>query len=190
MTITASMENYLEAIFLLIQENTVARAKDIADRMNVKRASVSKALHGLRNAGLVNHEPYGFVALTREGSRIAKRVHRRHEALKGFMVTVLSIDEAEADEAACYMEHGLSKHVVDRFADFARFVEACPHEGATWVEGLGYRCDEQPGELTVSCERCAAPMTAAEPARIASQSDVGGRPNDETTSDTRGPQPR
>jgi DtxR family Mn-dependent transcriptional regulator len=154
-TITASMENYLEAIFVLIEDETVARAKDIADRMNGTRASVSKALCGLRDAGYVKHEAYGYVALTKEGRRIAKNVYHRHIALRDFMVTVLSIDEEDADNAACYMEHGLPKHVVDRFADFAEFVRTCPYEGATWTKGLGYRCDKHPDRPAEGCQSCA-----------------------------------
>jgi DtxR family Mn-dependent transcriptional regulator len=152
-TLSASMEDYLETILMLIREHAVARSKDIAARLKVNRSSVTGALHALRERGLVNYEPYGFVTLTKEGTDIAGRVVRRHEALKDFMVRVLSIDEAEADEAACRMEHGISKHVVDRFIEFAEFVETCPRAGAKWVHGFGYQCQEalQSGDR---CERC------------------------------------
>jgi DtxR family Mn-dependent transcriptional regulator len=153
--LSANMENYLETIFLLIREHTIARSKDIASRLDVKRASVTGALHALRDRGLVNYEPYGFVTLTREGSRIAQRVHRRHVALREFMVHVLSLDEAEADEAACHMEHGISKHVVDRFVEFAEFVETCPRAGSKWVGEFGGRCEEG-AKSPEDCERCVA----------------------------------
>jgi len=151
--LSPNMENYLETIFVLIREDTVARCKDIADRLNVKRASVTGALHALKDRGLVNYEPYGFVTLTQEGSEIAQRVRRRHVALRDFMTHVLSIDEAAADEAACHMEHGISKHIVDRFVDFAEFVETCPRAGAKWIHGFGYRCEEGAKEPE-NCERC------------------------------------
>ncbi len=151
--LSPNMENYLETIFLLIREHTVARSKDIADRLNVKRASVTGALHALKDRGLVNYEPYGFVTLTREGGDIAERVRMRHVVLRDFMVHVLSIDEAEADDAACHMEHGISKHIVDRFLEFADFVKTCPRAGAKWIHGFGYRCEQavdEPG----NCEQC------------------------------------
>lgn len=151
--ISVSAENYLEAIFLIAQEHAVARVKDIAERLKVSRPSVTGMLQSLRDRQLVNYEPYGFVTLTHEGADIAKRVVRRHEALRDFMVDVLSIDAAEADEAACHMEHGISKRVVDRFLEFAEFVQTCPRAGAKWVHGFGYRCKE--AELTPGdCERC------------------------------------
>jgi len=151
------MENYLEAILHLVREHTVARVKDISDRLNVSRSSVTGMLQALRDRELVHHKPYGFVTLTREGEGIAKRVVRRHEALRDFMVYVLSIDEAEADDAACHMEHGISKLVVDRFLEFAEFVQTCPRAGAKWVHGFGYRCSEamqSSGECVRCIEQC------------------------------------
>jgi DtxR family Mn-dependent transcriptional regulator len=117
--ISASMENYLEAIYLLTREKSVARSRDIAGRLGVNRSSVTGALKALRERRLVNYEPYGYVTLTRTGRDAARRVRRRHEALRDFFVNCLAIDEHEADEAACRMEHGISKHIVDRLIDFA-----------------------------------------------------------------------
>jgi len=152
-SLSESMEDYLETIFLLIRENTVARSKDIAKRLKVNRSSVTGALQNLKKHGFVNYEPYGFVTLTRDGTEVASRVLRRHEALRDFMVKVLSVDEKEADRAACHMEHGISSEVVDRFVDFAEFVETCPRAGSKWVHGFGYQC----GEAVIDgekCERC------------------------------------
>jgi DtxR family Mn-dependent transcriptional regulator len=151
--LSASLENYLEAIYLLIQENSVARSKDIADRMQVSRSSVTGALQALRDRELVNYEPYGYVTLTKVGRQAAKRVLRRHEALRKFFVSVLAIDDDEADEVACRMEHGISKHVVDRLIEFADFVETCPRAGAKWVEGFGYRCEATPPSAK-KCQIC------------------------------------
>ncbi|MDZ4200074.1 MAG: metal-dependent transcriptional regulator [Kiritimatiellia bacterium] len=151
--LSVSIENYLETIFLLVQEHTVARAKDISERLKVSRSSVTGMLQALRNRGLVNYERYGFVTLTQEGVQVASSVVRRHEALREFMVSVLSIDRAEADAAACHMEHGISKHIVDRFIEFADFVQTCPRAGAKWVHGFGYRCEES-SVSPLKCESC------------------------------------
>jgi DtxR family Mn-dependent transcriptional regulator len=151
--LSASMENYLETIFLLVQEHPVARAKDISQRLKVNRSSVTGALQALSERGFVNYEPYGFVTLTEQGTEIATRVLRRHEALRDFLVGVLAIDPAEADEAACRMEHGISKSIVDRLLDFAAFVETCPRAGAKWVRGFGYQCAEA-ALSAEKCERC------------------------------------
>ena len=151
--LSKSSEDYLEAIFHLVREDTVARSKDISERLKVSRSSVTGMLQTLRNRGLVNYERYGFVTLTSDGATIAQHVVDRHEALRDFMVNVLSIDSAEADTAACHMEHGISKHVVDRFVEFAEFVRTCPRAGAKWVRGFAYRCEESMVSPQ-TCERC------------------------------------
>ena len=151
--LSASMENYLETIFLLVRDGPVARAKDISQRLGVSRSSVTGALQALSERGLVNYERYGFVTLTQQGTDIAAKVLRRHEALRDFFVKVLAIDADEADEAACRMEHGISKAIVDRLLDFASFMETCPRAGAKWVRGFGYQCEEA-AHSTGKCERC------------------------------------
>jgi DtxR family Mn-dependent transcriptional regulator len=147
------MENYLEAILHLVRQHAVARSKDIAKRLSVNRSSVTGALQALRERELVNYEPYGLVTLTKKGTEAARKVARRHKALRDFLVNVLGIEQDEADEAACRMEHGVSKHIVDRLIQFAGLVETCPRAGARWIEGFGYRCEAAPPSHR-KCETC------------------------------------
>ena len=153
--LSESLEDYLETIFLLIREHAVARSRDIAARLNVNKSSVTGALQALAERALVNYEPYGYVTLTPAGAAAAQKVLRRHEALRDFLVKVLSIDAAEADANACRMEHAVSKTVVDRLVEFAEFVETCPRAGAKWVRGFGYRCQEAAAmPEKKECARC------------------------------------
>lgn len=152
-SLSPNMEDYLETIFHLVRTKTVARSKDIARKLEVKRSSVTGALRSLSQKGLVDYEPYGYVTLTRDGTEIATKIVRRHEALRDFFVRVLSIDAVEADEAACKMEHGVSKQIVDRLLDFADFVEVCPRAGAKWIHGFGYQCADK-AVSKETCERC------------------------------------
>ena len=87
--LSASLEDYLEVIFHLEQSNRVARAKDIADQMNVQRASVTGALKSLAGRGLVNYSPYSYITLTPAGRNIARDVIQRHEVLKDFFIIAL-----------------------------------------------------------------------------------------------------
>ncbi len=154
-TLSESLEDYLETIFVLLRDKAVARSRDIAERLHVSRPSVTGALQALAERELVNYEPYGHVTLTAAGEAAARRVLRRHEVLKDFMVKVLSIDASEADATACRMEHAVSKAVVDRLVEFAEFVETCPRAGAKWIHGFGYRCREAAADPSrETCERC------------------------------------
>ena len=82
--LSASQEDYLEAIFHIISEKQAVRAKDIALRLKVKNASVTGALRILAGKGLVNYAPYDVISLTAEGKRIAEDIIRRHEVLHNF----------------------------------------------------------------------------------------------------------
>jgi DtxR family Mn-dependent transcriptional regulator len=153
-TLTASLEDYLEAIFNIIAEKEAVRPKDIAKRLKVSNASVTGALRALAEKDLINYAPYDVITLTRGGKTVAKDVIRRHEILHDFFVKVLAIDEATADEAACRMEHSIPKIILERFVHFVEFIETCPRGGEKWISGFGYQCDNDGTQE--SCEKCVA----------------------------------
>jgi len=123
---SASMEDYLEAIGVLSDQGKVVRANQISRALDVKKSSVTAALKKLTATGLVVHEPYGYVELTREGKRIAEGVIRRHQILTRFLTEVLGVDEKIAEEDACKIEHIISSVSTEKLTEFMEFVEACP----------------------------------------------------------------
>jgi DtxR family Mn-dependent transcriptional regulator len=151
-TLTASLEDYLEAIFHIIAEKQAVRPKDIAKRLKVSNASVTGALRSLAEKKLINYAPYDVISLTAEGKTAAKDVVRRHEVLRDFFVNVLAVEEGNADQAACQMEHSIPKGILERFIQFAEFIEVCPRGGSKWIAGFGYHCDQ--GDTEENCERC------------------------------------
>lgn len=124
--LSASLEDYLEAIFHIEDSKQAVRAKDIADRMRVRGSSVTGALNQLARRDLVNYSPYELVTLTRKGRQAALDVVRRHEALKDFLTGVLGVEEPMAEECACRMEHSVPKQILDRLAGFVEFLASCP----------------------------------------------------------------
>ena len=103
--LSESLEDYLETILDLQTTKTVARSKDIADKMDIKRGSVTGMLKKLAENHLINYEPYGYVTLTPEGKKIAQEVERRHIFLKDFFHRILGVDEETAEKTGCQMEH-------------------------------------------------------------------------------------
>jgi DtxR family Mn-dependent transcriptional regulator len=120
--LSGSQEDYLEAIFELIQDAGSARVRDIADRLDVAKSSVTVALRALARSRLVNYEPYQLVTLSDKGLLAAKRIRHRHQALRGFFVNVLGISEDTADANACRIEHAVSDDVMDRLTCFVEFL--------------------------------------------------------------------
>jgi DtxR family Mn-dependent transcriptional regulator len=151
-SLSESMEDYLEAIFHIVLEKQVARVKDIAGRLKVHKSSVTAALRNLAEHKLVNYAPYDVITLTPQGATLAQDVVRRHEALSDFFVKVLNIDAAMADEAACRMEHAMPRVMVDRLILFSEFLEACPRGGKKWIRGFQHFCDDALAQQ--NCERC------------------------------------
>lgn len=121
-SLSASLEDYLEAIFNLAAESGVARSKDISESLGVSRSSVTGALRVLKKKGLVNHNPYDSVTLTEDGQAAAAEVVRKHNILKAFFVDVLGIDASIAQQAACKAEHALGMEVIARLLAFIEFV--------------------------------------------------------------------
>jgi DtxR family Mn-dependent transcriptional regulator len=115
---TASMEDYLEAIMLLEREPQGATVTSISRFLDVKKPSVTAALSKLSENRLVEHQRYGAVALTAEGSRTARDVYHRHTTLLHFLTDVLGVDARTAEEDACKLEHSLSSASVGKLTDF------------------------------------------------------------------------
>lgn len=139
--LSASLEDYLEAIFNLSSANKVARSKDIAEMLKVSRASVTGALRTLAARGLVNYKPYGLTTLTEAGAETAERVVKRHNVIKSFFVDVLGVDETVAQEAACRAEHALGPEIINRLLRFIEFVDS-GSKGANLSRRFKRFCEE------------------------------------------------
>ena len=164
--LSPNLEDYLETIFLLESSEEAARAKDIADRLHVRRASVTGALHTLSEKGLINYTPYTAVTLTPEGFRIATRVVHRHKVLYEFLNTFLHVPATQAEETACRMEHQIDDQTLERLISFVQFIKSCPRTQGTWIKALSAFCENK--SICHNCRDCIseclhAPHKHAEP---------------------------
>lgn len=124
--LSASLEDYLEAIDALAGSSGETRAADIADTMRVSRPSVTVALRALASRKLVNYRPYSTVSLTTVGKKLAAAVLRKHLILSRFFSEILGADEELADSAACKVEHAIGEEITDRLVEFLAFIDNCP----------------------------------------------------------------
>ena len=150
--LSASMEDYLEVIFHLEQSHRVARAKDIADQMNVQRASVTGALRALAGRGLINYSPYSYITLTTAGREVAHDIIHRHATLKDFFITALQLSPQAAEANACRVEHAIDPDAIDRLVRFLEFIKTCPRTGTDWFQAFARFC--QHGARTSDCMEC------------------------------------
>jgi DtxR family Mn-dependent transcriptional regulator len=141
--VSASLEDYLEAIYHTVEAKGAARAKDIVMRMGVHNSSVTQALRSLSEKNLVNYAPYDVITLTDSGERIALDVVKRHTTLSAFLNKVLGLDSAAADEGACRMEHAISGEILDRLVKFVEYFETCPMNDVMWDDESGFFCGKK-----------------------------------------------
>ncbi|MBE5822621.1 MAG: metal-dependent transcriptional regulator [Butyrivibrio sp.] len=112
MALQESGEMYLETIYVLSQEHPNVRAVDIGEELGYSRPSVSRAMHVLKDEGLVKTDDYGFVKLTEAGNVLAKRIYERHTVLTQVLLD-LGVEEKIASEDACRLEHYISDETFD-----------------------------------------------------------------------------
>jgi DtxR family transcriptional regulator, Mn-dependent transcriptional regulator len=132
--LSASLEDYLEAIFQIISTKGAVRAKDIAGHLGVKAGSVTTALKALARSEHINYQPYEVITLTSKGMEQAREIIRKHEVLKDFFVEILGADPNVAEAGACKIEHVIPERLVRRLISFTEFIQACPRCGSDMIE--------------------------------------------------------
>ncbi len=150
--LSPSMEDYLEVIYGLVQENRVARVRDIADILSVTMPSVTGALKKLSKKQLVNYDPHEVITLTPEGEALARKLAHAHRSIASFLTEILNIQPDIAEKNACRMEHAIDDVVLTRLIRYIEFVGKCPGVVARFSEELGLFCPENPDRTT--CTKC------------------------------------
>ena len=123
--LTSTQEDYLEAILELTEKRVVARNMELSSKLGVRRATVTRALKLLTQKGFVNHEMNGYVTLTDEGKAIAQDILARHELFRHFFRDILNLEDDEADEIACRIEHTVSGNALKKFRLFIKRADEC-----------------------------------------------------------------
>ena len=141
--LTASQENYLETIWHLSHEGHV-RIRDIAESAGVKLPSVTRAISRLAEAGLVKHESYGRVEITRAGTEAACMVVRRDKCLTGLLSDILQLPEDLVETEVCRLEHVLGHDVLIRLEVLVR--HTCDKSSKQWLKVLQQKLKESSAE--------------------------------------------
>lgn len=152
--VTHSMAHYLMAIRTLVTERGYARATDVAETLDITRASASVAIAGLRAKGLVEEDERHFLRLTEHGDELVLTIISNRHLLIRFLRDVLGIDPELAEIDACKTEHLLSSESGRRLFRLLRYLFADPSRTdmiRQVVQTVGEDC---PG--LAHCEVCSA----------------------------------
>lgn len=102
-----SEENYLEAIVVLERDLGVVRSIDVANHLELSRASVSNAIKKLEQEGRVTMEEDGSLLLSSSGRAIGEEIDLRHRTLRDWFLHV-GVSPEVAENDACKVEHAIS----------------------------------------------------------------------------------
>ncbi|AXN37230.1 transcriptional regulator MntR [Peribacillus butanolivorans] len=122
---TPSMEDYIEQIYLLIEEKGYARVSDIAENLSVHPSSVTKMVQKLDHEKYLIYEKYRGLVLTANGKKVGKRLVYRHELLEQ-MLRLIGVKEENIYQDVEGIEHHLSWNAIDRIGDLVEFFEESP----------------------------------------------------------------
>jgi DtxR family Mn-dependent transcriptional regulator len=150
--LTASLENYLKAIYQIVEKNKAARVKDISTVLSIGASSVSEALKNLAEKGYINYQPYGIITLTKKGEKIAVELTKRHDIICNFLENVLLVDKNIVDENASSIESGISTEVMEKFVRFLTFMQTCSCKEPKWIKSFKHFAKF--GELQDKCNNC------------------------------------
>jgi Mn-dependent DtxR family transcriptional regulator len=122
---TPSMEDYIEQIYILIEEKGYARVSDIAEALSVHPSSVTKMVQKLDKDEYLVYEKYRGLTLTAKGNKIGKRLVFRHDLLEQ-LLKIIGVKDENIYKDVEGIEHHLSWDSIDRIGDLVQYFEEDP----------------------------------------------------------------
>lgn len=120
--ISKSLEEYIKVMYILKKQNGNIRVTDIALKMECTKPSVNKALHSLKEHGLVNYEIYGEIDLTPDGEELAKKIIEAYDIVYLFLKDVLGLAEFEAETEAEKIKSVAADDTINKLARYVHEV--------------------------------------------------------------------
>ena len=104
MPLTSSMEDYLEAVLVLQQQKGYVRCVDVAELLDVKKPSVSRAVKELSKKKCLIKKDDGTLSLTEQGQQI----YEKHQFFTKRLVEA-GVPQDIAAQDACKLEYVISE---------------------------------------------------------------------------------
>ena len=108
MPLTSSMEDYLEAVLVLQQQKGYVRCVDVAELLDVKKPSVSRAVKELSKSRYIVKNTDGTLSLTDSGLQIATQIYEKHQFFTKQLIEA-GVPQDIAAQDACKLEHVISE---------------------------------------------------------------------------------
>lgn len=122
---TPRSEDYLEAVYHLIQDKGYATTSDISVALEVTPPTVSHMIGKLAKRGYLEYQRYRGMKLTQGGERMAKSVIKRHQVITEFL-SMLGVDDQTAYEDTEGIEHHVQPTTLRKVEKLAEYLRKNP----------------------------------------------------------------
>ncbi len=120
-------ENYLKAIFYLSREKEEVNVSELSAVMGVSKSTVNSMIKALKQQGMVDHEKYRPLMLTKAGKKAAALIIRKHRLTEMYLVEKMGFGWEEVHEIAEQVEHISSPQLFDRMDELLGNPQYDPH---------------------------------------------------------------
>lgn len=117
-SLTSSMEDYLEAVLVLQQKHGYIRCVDVAGYLGVTKPSVSRAVKELSKKKCLLKKDDGTLSLTEQGRQIAQQIYEKHQFFTKQLIEA-GVPRDSAVQDACRLEHVISETSFNKLKEAA-----------------------------------------------------------------------
>jgi DtxR family Mn-dependent transcriptional regulator len=132
---SVSQEDYLKAIWELVQEEQTPISARLAEDLDVTPPAVTAALKRMTRGGYLRVRRDGRIELSAKGEEIAQHLVLRHRLAEKLLTDVIGLEWSRAHEEAEKLEHGISPEVAELLLKRFGRESRCPH-GVPLVGGM------------------------------------------------------
>lgn len=125
--ISLSEENYLKAIFHLMNTDNTVTINELSKVLSVKMPSVNNMMKKFAEKGWVIYESYKPLKITDSGKKQAALVVRKHRLTEMFLVEKMNFGWENVHEIAEQLEHIHSETFFDKMDELLNYPKYDPH---------------------------------------------------------------
>lgn len=120
-------ENYLKAIFHLIDKDDTFTVNELSKMLNIKMPSVNSMMKKFSQKNWVIYESYKPIKITVLGKKEAAHVVRKHRLTEMFLVEKMGFGWEVVHEIAEQLEHIHSEIFFDKMDELLNYPKVDPH---------------------------------------------------------------
>ena len=120
-------ENYLKAIYNLVNDNDEVSVNDLSRQLNIKMPSVNSMIKKFADKKWVKYESYKPIKLTESGKKEASLIVRKHRLTEMFLVEKMGFGWENVHEIAEQLEHIHSEVFFDKMDEILNYPKVDPH---------------------------------------------------------------